>query len=50
MTTTRSSISRRCPDDELVKQMHDDLYDGLADEIFEGTNILLRRGWPAARC
>jgi len=25
--------------------MHDDLYDGLADEIFEGTNILLGRGW-----
>ena len=29
------------PDDELTKQMHDDLYDGLADEIVEGTNILL---------
>ena len=25
--------------------MHDDLYDGLADEIAEGTNILLERGW-----
>ena len=37
------------PDDELVKQMHDDLYDGLAPEIFEGTNILLERGWPADR-
>ena len=35
------------PDDELVKQMHDDLYDGLADEIVEGTTILLDRGWPA---
>ena len=34
-------------DDELVAQMHDDLYDGLADEILEGTNILLERGWPA---
>ena len=33
------------PDDELVKQMHDDLYDGLADEIVEGTTILLDRGW-----
>ncbi len=32
-------------DDELVAQMHDDLYDGLADEITEGTNILLERGW-----
>ena len=37
------------PDDELVKQMHDDLYDGLAPEIEEGTNILLGRGWAADR-
>ncbi len=37
------------PDDELVKQMHDDLYDGLADEIAEGTTILLDRGWAADR-
>ncbi|MFL5726173.1 MAG: corrinoid protein [Chloroflexota bacterium] len=35
------------PDDELVTQMHDDLYDGLAPEIAEGTNILLARGWAA---
>ena len=32
-------------DDELVQQMHDDLYDGLKGEIEEGTNILLARGW-----
>ncbi len=32
-------------DDELVQQMHDDLYDGLKEEIEEGTNILLSRGW-----
>ncbi len=32
-------------DEELVAQMHDDLYDGLADEIDEGTRILLDRGW-----
>src|SRR5712691_6364042 len=37
------------PDDELVKQMHDDLYDGLADEITEGTNLLLGRGWAPDR-
>jgi methylmalonyl-CoA mutase cobalamin-binding domain/chain len=36
-------------DEDLVKQMHDDLYDGLADEIVEGTNILLGRGWGADR-
>ena len=33
------------PDDELVKQMHDDLYDGLKEEIEEATHILLGRGW-----
>ena len=32
-------------DDELVQQMHDDLYDGLKEEILEGTQILLDRGW-----
>ena len=34
-------------DQELVEQMHDDLYDGLRDEIVEGTEILLERGWTA---
>ncbi|WP_112323813.1 corrinoid protein [Oceanibium sediminis] len=32
-------------DEELVQQMHDDLYDGLKDEIEEAVNILLERGW-----
>ncbi len=32
-------------DEELTIQMHDDLYDGMLDEICEGTNILLARGW-----
>ena len=32
-------------DDELVLQMHDDLYDGLKEEIAEATQILLDRGW-----
>jgi 5-methyltetrahydrofolate--homocysteine methyltransferase len=32
-------------DEELVQQMHDDLYDGLKDEVEEGVNILLERGW-----
>jgi methylmalonyl-CoA mutase cobalamin-binding domain/chain len=32
-------------DDELVQQMHDDLYDGLREEIEEAVNILLGRGW-----
>ena len=37
------------PDDELVEQLFDDLYDGLAEEIAEGTQILLDRGWEAKR-
>jgi corrinoid protein of di/trimethylamine methyltransferase len=32
-------------DDTLVEQMHEDLYDGLREEILEGVNILLARGW-----
>jgi methylmalonyl-CoA mutase cobalamin-binding domain/chain len=32
-------------DDDLVLQMHDDLYDGLKEEIEEGVNILLGRKW-----
>jgi len=35
------------PDDELVEQMHDDLYNGLKEEVAEGTQILLDRGWGA---
>jgi methanogenic corrinoid protein MtbC1 len=37
------------PDDELVTQMHDDLYDGLAAEIGEGTDLLISRGWSAGQ-
>jgi 5-methyltetrahydrofolate--homocysteine methyltransferase len=29
--------------------MHDDLYDGLKEEVMEGTDILLARGWSAER-
>ncbi len=36
-------------DEDLAAQMHDDLYDGLADEIVEGTDILLERGWDPSR-
>jgi len=32
-------------DDELVEQMHDDLYDGLGEEIVDSVNILLKRNW-----
>ncbi|MFQ6552099.1 corrinoid protein [Aestuariibius insulae] len=36
-------------DDELVQQMFDDLYDGLKEEVEEGVNILLGRGWEPYR-
>jgi len=42
-------ILSELPDDELIEQMHDDIYDGLAEEIAEGTQILLDRGWSASR-
>ena len=32
-------------DDELVTQMHDDLYDGLKEEIEDAVHILLKRNW-----
>ncbi len=35
------------PDDELVEQMHDDLYNGLKEEVAEATQILLDRSWDA---
>jgi 5-methyltetrahydrofolate--homocysteine methyltransferase len=37
------------PDRELIEQMHDDLYDGLAEEVAEGTQILLDRNWSATK-
>ncbi len=36
---------RSLDDEELTLQMHDDLYDGLKEEIEEGVHILLERGW-----
>ena len=32
-------------DEDLVLQVHDDLYNGLREEIEEATRILLSRGW-----
>ncbi|WP_374385023.1 corrinoid protein [Dongia sp.] len=32
-------------DEELVQQVHDDLYDGLKEEIEEAVRIFLKRGW-----
>ena len=47
--TEEDIILAELADDELVEQMHDDLYDGLADEIAEGTQILLDRDWGPDR-
>jgi len=45
MSYEEDIILSELDDDELVQQMHDDLYDGLQDEIREGVQILLDRGW-----
>ncbi|MEJ2383277.1 MAG: corrinoid protein [Xanthomonadales bacterium] len=42
-------ILAELPTEELVEQIQDDLYDGLAEEVAEGTQILLDRGWEATR-
>jgi methylmalonyl-CoA mutase cobalamin-binding domain/chain len=36
-------------DSELVEQVHDDLYNGLRNEVEEATRIFLQRGWHAER-
>ncbi len=40
---------RELDDPELVKQIQDDLYDGLEAEVREGVEILLERGWEPYR-
>lgn len=47
MSDEEDIILKDLNDDDLVAQMQDDLYDGLKDEVFEGTQILLDRGWDA---
>lgn len=47
MSDEEDIILSELSDDDLVLQMHDDLYDGLKEEIEEGTSILLERGWSA---
>lgn len=45
MSDEQDIILSELDDSELVEQMQDDLYDGLKEEIEEGVNILLERGW-----
>src|SRR6056300_1976939 len=42
-------ILEELDDEELVQQIHDDLYDGLQDEVVEAVNIFLSRGWTPYR-
>ncbi len=45
MTDEEDIILSELSDEDLVEQMHDDLYDGLKEEIEEAVNILLERRW-----
>src|SRR5579884_1909871 len=36
-------------DQELIEQVHDDLYNGLKAEVEEATHIFLERGWGAEK-
>ncbi|MDG1998466.1 MAG: B12-binding domain-containing protein, partial [Amylibacter sp.] len=45
MSDEEDIILSELSDDELVPQMHDDLYDGMKEEIVDAVNILLERGW-----
>lgn len=45
MSDEEEIILSELPDDELVPQVHDDLYDGLKEEIETAVHILLDRGW-----
>jgi 5-methyltetrahydrofolate--homocysteine methyltransferase len=47
MSDEEDIILSELSDDDLIVQIHDDLYDGLKEEIEEGTHILLQRGWSA---
>ena len=45
MTDEEDIILAELSDKDLVEQMHDDLYDGLKEEMEEAVNVLLERGW-----
>lgn len=49
MAEEQDIILSELSDDELVLQMHDDLYDGMKEEIAESVNILLERKWEPYR-
>lgn len=45
MNTEEDLDLSKLNDEELLNQLHDDLYDGLDNEVVEATEILLNRGW-----
>ena len=45
MTDTDEIILADLTNEELLEQMHDDLYDGMQEEVVEGVKILLSRDW-----
>jgi corrinoid protein of di/trimethylamine methyltransferase len=45
MSQSDDIVLSKLADPELTQQMHDDLYDGLKEEVVEGVTILLGRGW-----
>ena len=40
---------RSLDDTELAEQVHDDMYNGLKDEVEQATHIFLERGWAPER-
>ncbi len=49
MTDESEFNLRDLNDQELTEQVHDDLYNGLKDEVAEATHIFLERGWSAEK-
>ena len=49
MTDQSEFNLRDLNDQELIEQVHDDLYNGLRDEVVEATRIFLERGWGAEK-
>lgn len=47
MSDEEDIILAELSDEDLIPQIHDDLYDGLTEEIEAATHILLDRGWSA---
>ncbi|PLX39588.1 MAG: cobalamin-binding protein [Hyphomicrobiales bacterium] len=45
MSDEEDLVLSELDDEELIQQMHDDLYDGLKDEVVEAVEILLEREW-----